>query len=141
MSAQKTEGQGKKLDNLAAQKKKLLEELQKIEAQEKQELQAEAESAHANIVSLLSDFADYFDARQKNEIARFVGGASRPGRKAGSSNASAGTRGPVAAKFKLPSGDSWSGRGRTPTTFAEWEKSGEAKKWRDANPGQKWPAA
>lgn len=126
------------LDNLAAQKQKLLEELRKIEEQENKERQAEAESAHSNIVSLLEDFAEFFDSRQRAEIARYVVSGSTRGRKSVSNQ---GSKGPVAAKFKLPNGETWSGRGRTPTAFVEWEKSDAAKKWREANPEQKWPAA
>ncbi|MBH1408367.1 H-NS histone family protein [Stenotrophomonas maltophilia] len=122
------------LDNLAAQKQKLLEELRKIEEQENKERQAEAESAYGNIVNLLEEFSKFFDSRQRTEIARFVGARKSVSKKSTD-------KVPVAAKYKLPNGETWSGRGRTPTAFVEWEKSDAAKKWRDANPEQKWPAA
>lgn len=49
--------------------------------------------------------------------------------------------GKVAAKYWLPTGETWAGRGLTPKAFATWAKSADGKAWAKANPGAKFPPA
>lgn len=121
------------LSAIAAQKQKLLEELEKLEQQEREERKSEADSAYSTILGLLEEFKPFFDVRQRNEIARQAGNS----KKTTSSNTS--TRSEVLPKFQLPTGETWSGRGRTPTAFVAWAESEKGKKWIEANPDQKWP--
>ncbi|WP_099562354.1 H-NS family nucleoid-associated regulatory protein [Stenotrophomonas maltophilia] len=120
------------LSAIAAQKQKLLEELKKLEQQEHDERKSEAESAYTNIIGLLEEFGPFFELKQRNEIVRQAGGSKKI-----TSNNTA--RAEVLPKFQLPSGETWTGRGRTPTAFVAWAESEKGKKWIEANPDQKWP--
>ncbi|KAB7764920.1 H-NS family nucleoid-associated regulatory protein [Xanthomonas maliensis] len=125
-----------KLDSLAQAKAKLLDELQKLEDQEKAERASEAASAHATIVSLLEQFADHFNAKQRNDIAAHLGSAVSAPRK----DAAKSGRSEVKPKYQLPhTGETWSGRGRTPKAFAAWEGTASYKEWKAQNPDLKFP--
>lgn len=98
-----------KLDSIAQAKAKLLDELQKLEEQEKTERASEASSAHAAIVSLLEQFAGHFNTKQRNDIAAYLGTS------AARKNVVKSGRSEVKPKYELPhTGETWSGRGRTP---------------------------
>jgi len=46
----------------------------------------------------------------------------------------------VKPKYELPhTGETWSGRGRTPKAFAAWEGSASYKEWKAKNPDLKFP--
>ncbi|KGE52112.1 histone-like nucleoid-structuring protein [Xanthomonas axonopodis] len=123
-----------KLDSIAQAKAKLLDELQKLEEQEKTERASEASSAHATIVSLLEQFAGHFNTKQRNDIAAYLGttAARKEVTKSGRSE--------VKPKYELPhTGETWSGRGRTPKAFAAWEGSVSYKEWKAKNPDLKFP--
>lgn len=49
--------------------------------------------------------------------------------------------GKVAPKYRLPSGETWTGRGLAPKVFTAWAKSAEGKAWIAANAGERFPAA
>lgn len=49
--------------------------------------------------------------------------------------------GSVAPKYRLPTGETWTGRGLSPKVFSAWLKSAEGRAWVRANPGAKFPAA
>lgn len=123
-----------KLDSIAQAKAKLLDELQKLEEQEKTERASEASSAHATIVSLLEQFAGHFNTKQRNDIAAYLGTttARKDVVKTGRSE--------VRPKYELPgTGETWSGRGRTPKAFAAWEGTESYKEWKAKNPDLKFP--
>lgn len=120
------------LSAIAAQKQKLLEELKKLEQQEREERKSEADSAYSNILGLLEEFGSFFELKQRNEIVRQAGGSKKV------TNNNTG-RQEVLPKYELPSGDTWTGRGRTPNAFVAWAESEAGKKWLEANPDQKWP--
>lgn len=87
-------------------------------------------------------------AAQRRQLAKLVGSAgdddaAAPMRAAKPSKSSAKGRtlGKVAPKYRLPSGETWTGRGLTPKVFTAWAKSAEGKAWSAANVGEKYPAA
>jgi DNA-binding protein H-NS len=124
-----------KLNSIAESKAKLLEELQKLEEQEKTELANEAASAHANIISLLERYASFFSSKQRNEISNQLGESS--GRAAPAAKSS---RSEVKPKYQLPhTGETWTGRGRTPKSFAAWEGTAAYNEWKTRNPSLKFP--
>ncbi len=127
-----------KLDSIAQAKAKLLEELQKLEEQEKNERASEAASAHSTIISLLEQFGGFFSAKQRADIAALVGGtAAHVPAKSKGSKASQGT---VKPKYQLPhTGETWTGRGRTPKSFAAWEGTAAYKEWKARHPELKFP--
>lgn len=49
--------------------------------------------------------------------------------------------GPGGSQVSVPSGETLSGRGRTPVLFAAWKKGAEGEVWRKANEGARVPAA
>lgn len=123
-----------KLDSIAQAKAKLLQELQKLEEQEKAERANEAASAHASIISLLEQFSSFFSAKQRSDIAAYLGTA--PARAAGTKSG----RSEVKPKYQLPhTGETWTGRGRTPKSFAAWEGTAAYKEWKARHPELKFP--
>ena len=125
------------LDSIASAKAKLAEELKKLEQQEASLLEEEASSAFLQVSDLLSRFGQHFTAKQKADLAAQLGGTSAgPGRpkKAG------GTKKEVAPKYWLPhTQETWTGRGRTPRSFAAWEGSAAYKEWKAKHPDEKFP--
>ncbi|QDI04031.1 MULTISPECIES: H-NS histone family protein [Xanthomonas translucens group] len=124
------------LQQIAEAKAKLHEEIRKLEEQEKQAREGETSAAHANILSLLEQFAEFFSAKQRNEIAAYVTSAApKP-----ASAKSSGGRSEVKPKYQLPhTGETWSGRGRTPKAFAAWEGTAAYNEWKARNPDLKFP--
>ncbi|HDS1579878.1 TPA: H-NS histone family protein [Stenotrophomonas maltophilia] len=47
--------------------------------------------------------------------------------------------GTQAPKYRLPTGETWSGRGHTPRTFVAWASGAEGKAWLKSHPGEKFP--
>ncbi|TMN25787.1 H-NS family nucleoid-associated regulatory protein [Pseudoxanthomonas sp. X-1] len=126
------------LDAIAQAKAKLAEELRKLEAQEVELRQQEATDAFSNVIKLLQTYGSHFNAKQKAEIAALTGaGEPRARKSAGSS-----TRGTtVAPKYWLPhTGETWTGRGRTPKAFAAWEGTAAYNEWKARHPKDKFPA-
>ncbi len=122
-----------KLSSLAEAKAKLLEELRKLEEQEQAERANEAASAHASIISLLEQFSGFFSTKQRNDISGFLGGTSKPA-------AAKSGRSEVKPKYQLPhTGETWTGRGRTPKSFAAWEGTAAYKEWKARHPELKFP--
>ena len=82
-------------------------------------------------------------AVQRRKVARIIGEVVDVAKPAKAARAKKQGRklGPVAPKYQLPTGQTWSGRGRTPVAFAAWEKGAEGKAWRKANGDAKFPAA
>lgn len=72
-------------------------------------------------------------AKQRAEIVSLLG-ADVP-KKAG------GVKKEVAPKYWLPhTGETWSGRGRTPRAFAAWEGTSAYTTWKASHPNEKFPA-
>ncbi|WP_078537165.1 H-NS histone family protein [Xanthomonas axonopodis] len=125
------------LDSIASAKAKLAEELKKLEQQEATLLEEEASSAFLQVSDLLSRFGQHFTAKQKAELAAQIGGSS-PG--PGRPKKATGAKKEVAPKYWLPhTQETWSGRGRTPRSFAAWEGSAAYKEWKAKHPDEKFP--
>ncbi|ASK93283.1 H-NS histone family protein [Xanthomonas campestris pv. trichodesmae] len=125
------------LDSIATAKAKLAEELKKLEEQEATLLVEESSSAFMQVSDLLSRFGQHFTAKQKADIAAQVGSSS-PG--PGRPKKAAGTKKEVAPKYWLPhTQETWTGRGRTPRSFAAWEGSAAYKEWKAKHPDEKFP--
>ncbi|AZR30118.1 H-NS histone family protein [Xanthomonas vasicola] len=125
------------LDSIASAKAKLAEELKKLEEQEATLLVEEASSAFLQVSDLLSRFGQHFTAKQKAELAAQVG-SSIPVQ--GRPKKAAGTKKEVAPKYWLPhTQETWTGRGRTPRSFAAWEGSAAYKEWKAKHPDEKFP--
>jgi DNA-binding protein H-NS len=122
------------LDSIANAKAKLAEELRLLEEQETQLRKEEAADAFAQVLDLLSRFAQHFNSAQKAEIAALVvSGAAK-------SKKSPPDKTPVAPKYWLPhSGETWSGRGRPPKAFTAWEGTVAHREWKANHPNEKFP--
>jgi len=126
------------LDSIASAKAKLTEELRKLEEQEAKLIEDEASDAFLQISDLLSRYGQHLTAKQRADIASQVGGSvNGPGRQ---KRASAEKKA-VAQKYWLPhTQETWSGRGRTPRSFAAWEGTSAYKEWKSKHPDEKFPA-
>lgn len=116
-------------------------EIKQLEAQKKLIEKRDGEVPKA--IEVLQRYAKVLSAVQRRKIARIIGevvDATAPA-KAPRAKKQGRKLGPVAPKYQLPSGETWSGRGRTPVLFAAWERGAEGKAWRKANDGAKFPAA
>ncbi len=123
------------LDSIASARAKLEAELRNLEEQEAQLRQEQSSEAFAEVTSLLGQYSEHFSARQKAEISALIGAAPAKAKKSG------GPKKEVAQKYWLPhSGDTWSGRGRTPLAFKAWEGSSAYKEWKAKHPDEKFPA-
>lgn len=124
------------LDSIATAKAKLEEELRKLEEQETQLRQQQATDAFGDVMSLLGQYGQHFSAKQKAEIVTAVGASSPSQAKA---PAASGKK-EVAPKYWLShSGETWTGRGRTPRAFAAWEGTAAYKEWKASHPDEKFP--
>jgi DNA-binding protein H-NS len=118
-------------------------EIKQLEAQRK--LVEKRDDEVPKALAVLQKFAKVLSPAQRRQVAKLIGEtlddklarapkaapASRKGRKLGK----------VAPKYRLPTGETWAGRGLTPKAFAAWAKSAEGKAWAQANPGSKFPSA
>lgn len=121
------------LDSIASAKAKLAEELRKLEEQEVQLLQEQAADAFAEVANLVSQYGKSFSAKQRAEIVSML--ATDVPKKTGS------VKKEVAPKYWLPhTGETWSGRGRTPRAFAAWEGTSAYTTWKASHPNEKFPA-
>ena len=118
-------------------------EIKQLEAQRKLVEKRDGEVPKA--LAVLQKYAKVLSPAQRRQVAKLIGetldnpparapksaAGSRKGRKLGK----------VAPKYRLPTGETWAGRGLTPKAFAAWAKSAEGKAWAQANPGSKFPPA
>jgi DNA-binding protein H-NS len=122
------------LDSITSAKAKLEEQLRKLEEQEAQLRQDQATEAFTEVVKLLVKFSEYFNAKQRSEIAGFVINGAAKAKKAAS------TKKEVAPKYWLPhTQETWSGRGRMPLAFKAWEGSPAYNDWKAKHPDEKFP--
>lgn len=126
------------LDSIASAKAKLAEELRKLEEQEAKLVEDEASDAFLQISDLLSRYSQHFTAKQKGDIANRLGSSSNGHSR---QKKTPGEKKPVAQKYWLPhTQETWSGRGRTPRSFAAWEGTAAYKEWKSMHPDEKFPA-
>ncbi|MCC5088252.1 H-NS family nucleoid-associated regulatory protein [Xanthomonas campestris] len=116
----------------AAAKAQLLEELRKLEQEEAQLKYAQTLEAFDQVIETLTQFGGRFNTKQKAQIASLA----TTGKVKGPLTSS----GEVAAKYWLPhSGETWSGRGRTPRAFKAWEGTSSYNEWKAKHPDKRFP--
>ncbi|WP_394540219.1 H-NS histone family protein [Lysobacter enzymogenes] len=114
-------------------------EIKQLEAQKKLVEKRDFEVPKA--IEVLQRYARVLTPAQRRKLAKIFGSelgvetANVPARAARARKI-----GRVAPKYRLPTGETWTGRGRTPVAFAAWEKGAEGKAWRKANEGARFPA-
>lgn len=114
-------------------------EIKQLEAQKK--LVEKRDSEVPKAIEILQRYAKVLTPAQRRKLAKISGselGAEAAKAPARTSRARKGGR--VAPKYRLPTGETWTGRGRTPVAFVAWEKGAEGKAWRKANEGGRFPA-
>lgn len=122
------------LESIASAKAELAEEIRRLDQQEQELRKEQTDDAFAQTMSILHLFASSFDAKQKSEIAALVAAGTRPAKKAARAVSEA------PPKYWLPhTGETWSGRGRPPRSFAAWEGTVSHREWKAKHPKQKYP--
>jgi DNA-binding protein H-NS len=121
-------------------------EIKQLEAQKK--LVEKRDSEVPQALAVLQKYSRVLTAAQRRQLAKLVGSAGDDdavapvrARKPSRSSVKGRTLGKVAPKYRLPTGETWTGRGLTPKVFATWAKSAEGNAWSAANVGEKYPAA
>lgn len=139
------------LEQLEQEAQELRAKIAAIEEVKKGKLAAEAEKAFNDILASIRQFAEHFNADQIDEIVEeiYEHSASESGSVASTKKSAKKTARKSSVKkiarnskkFQLPTGETYGGKGRKPQAFTDWEESAAGKKWREQNPGQKWPSA
>lgn len=126
--------------------KSLDAEIKQLEAQKKLVEKRDGEVPQA--LAVLQKYAKVLTPAQRRQIAKIVGGIADADMaapvgvvKPAKSSAKGRTLGKVAPKYRLPTGEAWTGRGLAPKVFVAWHKSAEGKAWRAENQGEKYPPA
>lgn len=118
-------------------------EIKQLEAQRKLVEKRDGEVPKA--LAVLQKFAKVLSPAQRRQVAKLIGETldDKPARapKAAPVSRKGRKLGKVAPKYRLPTGETWAGRGLTPKVFSAWAKTGEGKAWAQANPGSKFPPA
>lgn len=118
-------------------------EIKQLEAQRKLIEKRDGEVPKA--LAVLQKYAKVLSPAQRRQVAKLIGETldEKPARAPKAAPAARKGRklGKVAPKYRLPTGETWAGRGLTPKAFAAWAKSAEGKAWNQANPGSKFPSA
>lgn len=121
------------LDSVLSAKAKLEEELRNLQEQETALRRQATDDAFSEVIRLLGQFCPQFTSRQKAEIIAAVG-EKLP------SKVKKAPAGEVTPKYWLPhTGETWSGRGRTPRAFVAYEGSAAHKEWKLKNPNDRFP--
>lgn len=118
-------------------------EIKQLEAQKKLVEKRDAEVPKA--LAVLQRYAKVLTPAHRRQVAKIIGEAFD----APSGRTPAMPKGPlkgrklgsVAPKYRLPTGETWTGRGLSPKVFTAWAKSGEGRAWAKAHPDAKFPAA
>ncbi|QWF18163.1 H-NS family nucleoid-associated regulatory protein [Lysobacter capsici] len=114
-------------------------EIKQLEAQKK--LVEKRDSEVPKAIEILQRYAKVLTPAQRRKLTKIAGDElGAQGRQASAGAKRPRKIGTVAPKFRLPTGETWTGRGRTPIAFAAWEKGAEGKAWRKANEGGRFPA-
>lgn len=124
--------------------KSLDAEIKQLEAQKK--LVEKRDSEVPQALAVLQKYSRVLTGAQRRQLSKLVvsdGDDAAPARvtKAAKSPVRGRSLGRVAPKYRLPTGETWTGRGLTPKVFTAWAKSAEGKAWSAANVGEKYPAA
>lgn len=123
--------------------KSLNAEIKQLEAQKKLVEKRDGEVPKA--LAVLQKYAKVLSPAQRRQVAKLIGETidAKPARaaKAAAGPLKGRKPGKVAPKYRLPTGETWAGRGLAPKAFTAWAKSAEGKAWTQANPGAKFPPA
>ncbi|MEN5291149.1 H-NS family nucleoid-associated regulatory protein [Stenotrophomonas lactitubi] len=123
--------------------KSLNAEIKQLEAQKKLVEKRDGEVPKA--LAVLLRYAKVLTPAQRRQVAKIVGETVEVplGRTATASKGPLKGRklGSVAPKYRLPSGETWTGRGLSPKAFSAWANSAEGRAWAKAHPDAKFPAA
>lgn len=123
--------------------KSLNAEIKQLEAQKKLVEKRDGEVPKA--LAVLQRYANVLTPAQRRQVGKIIGETVEvpSGRTTTASNGPLKGRklGSVAPKFRLPTGETWTGRGLSPKVFSAWAKSAAGKTWAKANPGAKFPPA
>lgn len=123
-------------------------EIKLLEAQKK--LVEKRDSEVPKALAVLQNYAKVLTEAQRRKVAQIIGLASdgtasgsRAAKmpKAARSPLKGRKLGKVVAKYQLPTGETWAGRGLTPRVFTAWAKSVQGRAWIAANPGERYPPA
>lgn len=123
--------------------KSLNAEIKQLEAQKKLVEMRDGEVPKALVV--LQRYAKVLTPAQRRQVAKIIGETVE----APSGRTPATLKGPlkgrklgsVAPKYRLPTGETWTGRGLSPKAFSAWAKSAAGKAWAKANSDAKFPPA
>ncbi|QWP77533.1 H-NS histone family protein [Lysobacter sp. K5869] len=114
-------------------------EIKQLEAQKK--LVEKRDSEVPKAIEVLQRYAKVLTPAQRRKLAKISGSELDADAVKAPARASRARKiGKVAPKYRLPTGETWTGRGRTPVAFVAWEKGAEGKAWRKANDGGRFPA-
>lgn len=123
--------------------KSLNAEIKQLEAQKKLVEKRDGEVPKA--LAVLQRYAKVLSPAQRRRVAKLIGETidAKPARapKAAKESLKGRKLSKVAPKYRLPSGETWAGRGLAPKAFIAWAKSAEGKAWVQANSGAKFPPA
>lgn len=123
--------------------KSLNAEIKQLEAQKR--LVEKRDSEVPKALAVLQRYAKVLTPAQRRQVGKIIGEAVE----APSRRTAATPKGPmkgrklgsVAPKYRLPTGETWTGRGLSPNVFTAWAKSGEGRAWIKAHPESKFPPA
>lgn len=117
-------------------------EIRQLEAQKKLVEKRDTEVPKA--MGVLKRYAKVLSPAQRRQVAKIIGDATddapRAARKPRAAK-KARVLGKVPPKYRLPTGETWTGRGLAPKAFAAWTKSANGKAWTKAHPEAKYPPA
>lgn len=123
--------------------KSLNAEIKQLEVQKK--LVEKRDGEVPNALAVLQRYAKVLTPAQRRQVAKIIGETvdAPSGRTAATPKGPVKGRklGSVAPKYKLPTGETWTGRGLSPKAFSAWAKSAAGKAWAKANPDAKFPPA
>jgi DNA-binding protein H-NS len=123
--------------------KALNAEIKQLEAQKRLVEKRDGEVPKA--LAVLQRYAKVLTPAQRRQVTKIIGETVEvpSGRTATASKGPLKGRklGSVAPKYRLPSGETWTGRGLSPKAFSAWAKSAAGKAWAKANPDAKFPPA
>lgn len=116
-------------------------EIRQLEAQKKLVEKRDTEVPKA--LAVLKRYAKVLSPAQRKQVAKIIGEAVGDSPRATPQPRAKKARvlGKVPPKYRLPTGETWAGRGLAPKAFVTWAKSAEGKVWTKANPEAKYPPA
>lgn len=116
-------------------------DLQIRRLEEQKKLIAERDSVIPAAIETLAKFAAVLTPAQRRKVAGLVADDGVPAAKATKKATKKRAGAKVPPKYRLPTGEEWTGRGRTPKAFVSWPRTKAGREWARENPGEKYPPA